>query len=307
MERWRYVFVAPAAVHRAPNTKRDSFGSARGLSSTWVVRLTPAGRRAEAIWPQLFAEIEGRWEERFGAAEIDELRGLLRAIVGAIDVELPEYVPIVAGANGMTANLPPLESRQAAQGEDDLPSSLSVSALLSQALLAYTIDFEAESQLSLPLSANFVRVLDERGVLVKDLPLLAGVSKEATAMALTFLAKTAYVVVEGASAGTRSARLSPTGREVQRDYDRLHAEVAAQWETRFGAETVERLQSSLGRLLEQRDGKHARLARGLEPYDGGWRASDAYRTQTDAVLDDPIARLPHYPMVLHRGGWPDGS
>ena len=78
--------------------------------------------------------------------------------------------------------------------------------------------------------------------------------------------------------------------------------------TRGSAPTpVGRLRSSLQHLLEQRDGKLARLARGLEPYDGGWRASAAYRTQTEAVLDDPIARLPHYPMVLHRGGWPDGS
>jgi hypothetical protein len=28
---------------------------------------------------------------------------------------------------------------------------------------------------------------------------------------------------------------------------------------------------------------------------------------TDAVLADPYARLPRYPMVLHRGGYPDGS
>ena len=25
------------------------------------------------------------------------------------------------------------------------------------------------------------------------------------------------------------------------------------------------------------------------------------------VLDDPAANLPRYPMVLHRGGYPDGS
>ncbi len=39
-----------------------------------------------------------------------------------------------------------------------------------------------------------------------------------------------------------------------------------------------------------------RLAAGLEPPPGGWPAS----------LRSP-ATLPHYPMVLHRGGFPDGS
>jgi len=37
-----------------------------------------------------------------------------------------------------------------------------------------------------------------------------------------------------------------------------------------------------------------------------WRASKPYVAHTRAVLDDPTARLPHSPMVLHRGGWPDG-
>ena len=44
------------------------------------------------------------------------------------------------------------------------------------------------------------------------------------------------------------------------------------------------------------------LALGLEPYAGGWRASAPYVTRTQAVLNDPVAALPHYPMVLHRGG-----
>jgi hypothetical protein len=43
-------------------------------------------------------------------------------------------------------------------------------------------------------------------------------------------------------------------------------------------------------------GDHARLAAGLEPPPGGWRAP----------LRSP-ATLPHYPMVPHRGGFPDGS
>jgi hypothetical protein len=38
------------------------------------------------------------------------------------------------------------------------------------------------------------------------------------------------------------------------------------------------------------------LFQGLEPYPDNWRASvRAPRT------------LPYYPMVLHRGGYPDGS
>jgi hypothetical protein len=55
------------------------------------------------------------------------------------------------------------------------------------------------------------------------------------------------------------------------------------------------------RGFEQRDGGRPRLSRELQPYPGGWRASKAYLRQTTAVLDDPGAALPHYPMVLHGG------
>jgi DNA-binding MarR family transcriptional regulator len=174
-------------------------------------------------------------------------------------------------------------------------------------LLAYTIDFKGESELSLPLSANFVRVLDETGVTARDLPLAAGVSKEATSMALTFLAKTGYVVVEADPVGTKRVRLTPTGREAQESSRRLHHEVENRWEVRFGADGVGRLRASLHGLLDQRDGEHARLSRGLKPHAGGWRGSKRYIEHTEAMITDPSVALPHYPMVLHRGGWPDGS
>jgi len=49
------------------------------------------------------------------------------------------------------------------------------------------------------------------------------------------------------------------------------------------------------------------LRTGITPYPDGWRASKAYLRQTEAQIADPRGRLPHHPMVLHRGGWPDGS
>ena len=289
MERWRYVFVASARARQPPTEKRDGWGSARGLRNDWIVRRTPAGRTAAAIWSELFDEIEARWDERFGAAAVDELREALRAIAARIDVELPDFLPIVGSASGMAADVPPRERRA-------VPAEAShLAALLSHVLLAYTLDFEGESELSLPLSANFVRVLDGKGVLVRDLPLLTGVSKEAAVMALTFLAKTRFVAVEGTSAATKRVRLTPEGRKLQGKLARLHADVAKHWETR-------RLRSALERVLE-----HADLARGLEPHAGGWRAGKPYVAHTEALLADPRSALPHYPTVLHRGGWPDGS
>lgn len=50
-----------------------------------------------------------------------------------------------------------------------------------------------------------------------------------------------------------------------------------------------------------------RLAESLRPHAEGWRATAPYLARTDAQLANPREALPHYPLVLHRGGWPDGS
>jgi DNA-binding MarR family transcriptional regulator len=170
-------------------------------------------------------------------------------------------------------------------------------------LLAYTTDFEDESELSLPLSANVVRVLDEQGELARDLPRAAGISKEAIAMALTFLTKSGYVTVDGTTAATKRVRLTAKGRKEQAGQNRLHAEVEKGLGKRFGAEEIRRLRSLLQRLVDEREA----FSRGLEPYPEGWRASKPYASRTEAMVEDPGVALPHYPMVLHRGGWPDGS
>jgi hypothetical protein len=53
------------------------------------------------------------------------------------------------------------------------------------------------------------------------------------------------------------------------------------------------------------DGTH-RLAEGLRPPPASWRTRPPYLTQSKAFVADPW-RLPAQPMVLHRGGYPDGS
>jgi hypothetical protein len=49
------------------------------------------------------------------------------------------------------------------------------------------------------------------------------------------------------------------------------------------------------------------LSAGLTPPPGCWRAQNPYLTQTRRLMADPVLALPWHPMVLHRGGWPDGS
>jgi hypothetical protein len=282
MERWRYVFVSAKPTGAAPRSKREGWGSARSLRRGWFVRPTPAGRMTQEIAPSLSGEIEARWRERFGVDAIDELRHALAVALEGLDLELPEYLPIVGSSNGMRAEIE--HPRGATAGAH-------LSALLAQVLLAYTLDFERESELSLPLTANFVRVLGKAGLDIREIPGTSGVSKEATAMALNYLAKTGYVSVEA-----KLASLTVKGFEALAAAPGLHAIVERAWST-------QRLRKALAGLLDQR----APLSEGLRPYPDGWRSRKRYLAQTNAVIDDPSGRLPHYPMVLHRGGWPDGA
>jgi hypothetical protein len=132
------------------------------------------------------------------------------------------------------------------------------------------------------------------------LPALSGVSKEAITAAVGFLQRHGYAVVEpDPASGSKRVRLTQQGLAAQAQHDRLAKAVERRWRRRFGGD-FDRLAKALitGR----------QLALGLQPYPDGWRAArNPYRARTQAVLADPASALPRYPMVLHRGGYPDGS
>jgi len=285
LERWGYVVVEPDPSDSRTDPPR----------SDQVVRPTRAGRMAQAVWRPLAGVIENRWQARFGKDEIGRLRVSLQALVSQLDVEMPHYLPVVWSGK---SEVPDLKGRVPATAEGGIASRLDLSVLLSQVLLAFTIDFERESNVSLPISANALRVLDEKGVRVRDLPRLTGVSKEAISMSVGFLERGRYLVVERdpTDSRTKLARLTPKGLQAQDVYCQLPGVIEEHWQARFGKDAIRNLQESLECLDSDPTAQLSPLFKGLEPYPDGWRAS----------VRKP-ATLPHYPMVLHRGGFPDGS
>jgi hypothetical protein len=250
MTRWGYVTVAPdPADGRAKPPRRDL-----------VVRPTPAGRQAQQVWQPLAGEIEQRWRDRFGAG-VDRLRASLSALTSGG----PQYLPVVNYSNGMRTLVPP--TKRAA--EPDL------AALLSQVLLGFIVEFERGSELSLPITANVVRLLDDSGVPIRDLPARSGVSKEAIAASVGFLERHGHVV-----RADRQVLLTPAGQRARDDDRRLLGRIERQ------RQDTDDLRAALEPLAGQP----------IPPCPDGWRAA----------IRRP-ATLPHHPMVLHRGGFPDGS
>ena len=266
LQRWGYISVEPGDQ---------------------TVQLKPGGRRAQRVWRPLAGEVEQRWRERFGDAAIDELR---EALSNVADPALPLYLPVVGYADGMSAGH--VRGAPGAVAED-------LAALLSQALLSFTLEYEDESALSLALSANVVRVLSAAAVSVRDLPARSGVSKEAITAAVGFLQRNGYAAVEPDPTGSKLVRLTEQGLAAQAQHARLIKAVERRWRKRLGGD-FDRLANALI--------TGPQLALGLQPYPDGWRAArNPYRARTEAVLADPASALPQYPMVLHRGGYPDGS
>jgi DNA-binding MarR family transcriptional regulator len=232
MERWGYVKVERDSSDPRPKPPRGDL----------VVRPGLTGEKAQEIWTTLTEEIEDRWRQRFGDGAIDAVLGSLRRLTQHLDVGLPSYLPVLTSKDLRTIGS---EWYVEDQRESRLPT------LLAQALLAFTLEFERDAELSLPLAANVVRVLDEAGTPVRDLPLLAGVSKEAVSMSLTFLEKNGYVSVGPDPSGGRGkwAVLTPKGREARSGYrDRL-GEVEAGWSSRFDEQAIRDIRVALEGII----------------------------------------------------------
>jgi hypothetical protein len=275
MRRWGYLDIEPAPAAGGPKKPRP----------TAVLRPTTWGLRAQDVWRPLPALVEERWRARFGAAELAGLRASLAALARG---DLPDCLPILG--YGLFSRGPGPGAGHDASGRE-----LPLYTLLSRVLLAFAMAYEADADVSLAISANVLRVLGPAGRPVRDLPPLAGVSKEAISVAAGYLQRHGYAVLEPAPPPGRGQHLRLTGQGIhaQRVYQELPALIEQRWRAGRQDGQVSALRHQLERLTAP--GTRPPLLSGLEPHPGGWRAADP-----------APATLPHFPMVLHRGGFPDG-
>jgi DNA-binding MarR family transcriptional regulator len=282
MRRWGYVTIDGTAkkVHKGiPGPDA-------------VLRGTVAGLRARAVWAPLPGLIEQRWRDRFGADQVARLRDALVPLVRQLDPGLPDCLPILPA--DLLSQIPALPPRPDPAG----PAGLPLPALLARVLLSFGIEYETEAGQSLAAGATVLRVLGADGTRLRDLPALAGISKEAVSWALGVLTRSGLVAEEPDPAARRGkvARLTPAGQRAQHRYHELTATIEERWGDRFGAGTPGAVRAALEPLATAPEGELSPLFGGMRPYPDNWRA---------AVR--PPVTLPHYPMVLHRGGYPDGS
>ncbi len=264
--------------------------------ATLLVKPTAAGRQAQRVWAPLIAQIESRWQDRFGASRLTELRQSLQEVADGLKPGLPDFLPV--GEPRLTAT---------ADGHAGRTSALSLPALLSRVLLALALDFEDSSSLSLgiytaarpsrlAISANVLRVLGADTVRVADVPGSSGVAKMSIDNWLGSLEAHGYVTIgtDPAAGRYRLARLTAKGRGAREAYLTWTDQLEQRWHQDHGT-ALPRLRRAMEELVVEPQ-QRALLYRGIEGYPDGWRRQ----------LRKP-GTLPHYPVLTARGGFPDGS
>lgn len=289
MLRWGYVTIAPDPA----DTRK------RIPDADHIVHATRRGKAAQSVWAPLFTEIERRWETRFGKMEIDELRNALRDVAQKIDADLPECMPILH--YGLVTYGP---AKPRTLGEPTPVAELPLVSLLSRVLVAFAIEFDGRSHCSLAIGANVLRVLSEHPIPLRDIPIVSGVSKESIAMALGFLKKhgLAAELPDASAARGKAIILTAKGVDLRERAAKFAAALEHEWRDKFGAASVARLRAALEAIVRAEGSEHdangnaTLLFFGMKPSPENWRAAQK-----------PPKSLPHFPMVLHRGGYPDGS
>ena len=319
LERWGFITLEASAgdsrpirrkFHRQANRElRDGWGSGRGIRPEWMVRCTAKGRAAVVIWPELSETIEARWKGRFGAETVDRLRKALVSIVGEFKSELPDALPESWERTGDY----PLK----ASGEVE---ALPLHALLSRALVQFTLDFQRSARLALDLCENFLRVLGETPIPLGEIARLTGSSRQRMEIGWR-IKRLVQLAPDPARKRGKVVSLNAVGLSAKEEYLRLLREVEHEWVRHFGTKRTEELRSALLAILGAQEDGRAALSQGLLAPPGVMRSgARAYALgrknpgtaalqrmrdmveQTQWFVEDPLNNLPHYPLWdMNRG------
>lgn len=236
------------------------------------IHLTPSSSMCQEMWRTTLDDVEHHWQVKFGEQEMKELFRSLAAIVCQNTIELPYYP--------MFSAYVPWRNASGSMGDPSTaPNRLPLFVLLSQTLIAFSIEYEREMRYlkpvpeSLAIYANALQFINEEGQTIRQLAEAAGISKSVLNIILNVLAQNGQLVVEQGQTRKRSQsiRLTESGRRNRDAYGGLLVDAERRWQVMFGEDMIN-LNTCLKEIASQLDGK-----------------------------------LPHYPVAMaHRGGTPTG-
>ena len=285
MRRWGYITI--------DGTAKKIYHGRPGPGA--VLRATARGLQARQIWLPLPAVVEQRWTERFGAGPIGQLR---QAAAGGRRAARPR--PARLPSRSWARSCSAADRTPPCRPSPNHPTSPRCRSRRCCPASCWPLPWTTRPPPRYPsrsaptCSASSARTA--RGSATSRV--MTGISKEAVAWAMGVLIRARLAVEEPDPAASRGkvARLTSRGVRAQDLYLEFLGAVEDRWRDRFGGDTIGALRRPLEALAVGADGQPPPLFQGLEPYPDNWRASVR-----------PPRTLPYYPMVLHRGGYPDGS
>jgi hypothetical protein len=246
----------PAAARLSKRAIRSAVGAAenRGwlVQEGRTVRLSPAGEAARGAWPALAADVD---------ASVDtDLATPLRALVRQLYLEWPHYPTgygpadhsitggvYTPGGGLIDSKVPTHAADWAPVIRHDVEGSsvegLPLSALLSQAFVAFAADFEELWIGGLHLAATVLRLLPDEGVPVSDIPLLSRLKGDGKSV----LERHGYIEIRRDADNPKVRLAVPTarGRNTRDEYGPTVGRVEDRWGPKYGADVVAALRSAL--------------------------------------------------------------
>lgn len=223
--------------------------------SSKIVRLTEVGRAARDRWAESLAGTEQSWTaDRPG---IEAMRAALEETVAHLDLELPHY-PMIYGpsdtrvAGGMAVPARTGSPRVPAHGADWVPvirtaagsvGDLPLHALLSQTLMAFTIDYEEAAGLGLAVVGLLGGAMPTGSTPLSALPGALGVNGSGKSA----LERHGVVRVTEAE-HDRVATLTAVGERICNTHERIVARVTDDWRSRHTPDLIDALIASLAEV-----------------------------------------------------------
>lgn len=199
---------------------------------TKIVRPTPEGMNARDSFKTLVESIEKRWSTH------TQLRKSLEQLVEQLELDHPHYPSQYGTADPTVTGGPGQDWSAVSRSNRDNIAELPLSALVSQALMAFTIEYEQQNG-PLAWSANVLRFVG-KGLPLDDLP--------PTRVSLGTMERHGAIRITESVRGGRRIVMTAGGRRLQERAGDVLVMIEESWRERFGAEVIDTLRASLEAL-----------------------------------------------------------
>ncbi len=210
----------------------EELKSGRGQAA---VRLTGRGRDVAARWKPLQSVAEERWRAQTGVERTAKLRVSLEDVVSMMPLEHPHYPASYGAADATITGGNGQDWKAVPRKGGDTVSHLTLSALISEALVDFAVNYEQKSPVALSLSTNVVKRIPQEGRPLQGLGFSVGIAA---------LERHGYVRLSGTH-GNDVVHLTAKGWVVRDSYDERVKAVEKDWCTIYGDKPVTALRRTL--------------------------------------------------------------